>query len=85
MFSGNTINATIKLANQKTINDVIDWFGNDISISEKDSEIYVSFDVNEQAFLYWALQYGLNIEIITPIETREKYIEMLNNIVEKYK
>lgn len=85
MFSGNTINATIKLANPKILNDIVDWYGNNIVIKEHLGEIYVSFNVNEQAFLYWALQYGINIEIIKPVETREIYIEMLSRIVEKYK
>lgn len=77
MFSGDTIEATIKLANQKIINDVIDWYGNDIVVKEKDDGLYITIKVNEQAFLYWVLQYGLNIEIIKPVATKKKYIEML--------
>lgn len=85
MFSGETITATIKLDGQKTINDVVDWFGNEITINEIQGEIYVTFDVNEQAFLYWVLQYGMKIEIINPAKTREKYVEMLDAIAEKYR
>lgn len=85
MFSGKTIQAVIKLDSAKTINDIIDWYGENISIKERDDGIYVSFAVNEQAFLYWALQYGKSIEIIKPIATRNKYIEMIENIVKKYK
>ena len=85
MFSGKTIQAVIKLDSAKTINDIIDWYGENISIKERVDGIYVSFAVNEQAFLYWALQYGKSIEIIKPITTRNKYIEMIENIVKKYK
>lgn len=84
MFSGDTVEATIKLANQKTINDVIDWYGNDITVKEKDDGLYVSLKVNEQAFLYWALQYGMNVEIIKPVTTKKKYVEMLKVILNKY-
>lgn len=84
MFSGETITATIKLANAKTINDVVDWYGNNISIKEREDGIYVTFNVNEQAFLYWALQYGLNIEIIKPVATKKKYLEMIHEIMNKY-
>lgn len=84
MFSGETITATIKLANAKTINDVVDWYGNNISIREREDGIYVTFNVNEQAFLYWALQYGLNIEIIKPVATKKKYLEMIHEIMGKY-
>ena len=85
MFSGQTITATIKVANEKVINDIIDWYGEGVDIEIKDKEIFASFNVNEQAFLYWALQYGLNIEVIEPAATREKYIEMLDKIINKYK
>ena len=85
MFSGKTIPATIKIANPKVINDIVDWYGENIAIKEKDDGIYIEFKVNEQAFLYWALQYGLNIEIIKPVAPRKKYISMLNEIMNKYK
>ena len=84
MFSGDTVEATIKLANLKTINDVVDWYGNDIVIKEKDDGIYVILKVNELAFLYWALQYGMNIEIVKPVATKKKYVEMLKAILNKY-
>lgn len=84
MFSGDTVEATIKLSNPKIINDVVDWYGNDIVVKEKDDGLYVTIKVNEQAFLYWALQYGLNIEIIKPVATKKKYIDMLKEIIGKY-
>lgn len=84
MFSGDTIEATIKLSNPKIINDVVDWYGNDIVVKEKDDGLCVTIKVNEQAFLYWALQYGLNIEIIKPVATKKKYIDMLKVILNKY-
>ncbi len=85
MFSGKTIQVTIKIANPKVINDVVDWYGDNITIKSRDDGIYIEFKVNEQAFLYWALQYGLNIEVIKPVATRKKYISMLDNIISKYK
>lgn len=84
MFSGKTIQTTIKIKNPKVLNDIVDWYGENIIVKEKDNEIFISFNVNEQAFLYWALQYGLNIEIIKPKSTRDKYIEILKEIINKY-
>ena len=84
MFSGKTIQTTIKIKNPKVLNDIVDWYGENIIVKEKDNEIFISFSVNEQAFLYWALQYGLNIEIIKPKSTRDKYIEILKEIINKY-
>lgn len=85
MFSGQTINANIKVDNAKLINDIVDWYGDNIDIKEKEDGIYISLNVNEQAFLYWSLQYGQNIEIIKPVATRKKYISMLQEIIKKYK
>lgn len=85
MFSGESVRVKIKLATPKALNDIADWYGNEFEIQENKDGIYVSFIVNEQAFLFWALQYGLNIEIIEPQSTREKYIDMLSSIAEKYK
>lgn len=85
MFSGKSIQATIKINNIKILNDIVDWFGENIIIKEKGEDIYVTLSVNEQAFLYWAMQYGQNIEIVKPVTTREKYIEMVEEILKKYK
>lgn len=84
MFTGKTIQTTIKISNPKILNDVVDWYGENIIVKEKDDEIFVSFNVNEQAFLYWALQYGMNIEVVKPLTTRNKYVEMLKQILTKY-
>lgn len=74
----------LNLKIKKTINDVIDWYGNDIVIKEKDDGIYVTLKVNGQAFLYWTLQYEMNIEIVEPVAAKKKYIEMLKAILNKY-
>lgn len=84
MFTGKTIQTTIKISNPKILNDVVDWYGENVIVKEKDDEIFVSFNVNEQAFLYWALQYGMNIEVVKPLTTRNKYVEMLKQILTKY-
>jgi predicted DNA-binding transcriptional regulator YafY len=84
MFSGKTIQATIKIATPKILNDIVDWYGENIIVKQKDDDIFVSFNVNEQAFLYWALQYGMNIEIVKPAATRKNYVEMVNTIKNKY-
>ena len=84
MFSGKTIQATIKIAQPKILNDIVDWYGENIIVKQKDDDITVSFNVNEQAFLYWALQYGMSIEIIKPVATRKRYVEMLKEITSKY-
>lgn len=84
MTFGNSVNATISLSSSKYINDVIDWFGDDISITMKDDKPIVSMKANEQALIYWALQYGEHIEVLKPQETREKIKQSLCEIMKKY-
>lgn len=84
MTYGKTINATLKVTNPKYIGDIIDWFGDDITIVKNSDPIEVRLTVNEQALIYWALQYGEHVEIIMPKETREKIKQSLKNILNKY-
>lgn len=85
MTHGSSVRAVLKLASTKVIGDIIDWYGENISIYEKNNEIFAELKVNEVALLYWAMQYGEVVEIVCPEETREKYVEMLDKIKDKYK
>lgn len=84
MFAGNTTQITIMLDNPKAINYVIEWYGNNARIKENDEGVFATLNTNEQAFLYWALQYGQSIKIVKPQEIKAKYISMLKEIVDKY-
>jgi len=46
--------------------------------------VYAELKVNEQALIYWALQYGDEVEIVSPLTTREKLKKKLKEIMEKY-
>lgn len=85
-FGKNTIKATLKLSGEHAVSYVVDWFGNDISFYKKDdNSIYVDIEVNEQALIYWCLQYGENIELVSPVATRNKIVNSLEKILKKYK
>ena len=84
MFSGQTGNFTIKLYNERMLNEVIDWFGKDIKIIEEEPNLIVKIKANENAIIYWILQYGQFVEIIEPIETRKQIIEILNDMIKRY-
>ena len=85
MTSGESVMAKLKLNNEDKINDVVDWFGSDISIETHKDEIFVILRVNEDALVYWAMQYGESIEVVAPNSTREKIKEFLHNMMQKYK
>ncbi len=84
MLAGETVNAKLKLSCEKVIGDVIDWFGKDIKITEKDDELYAEITANEDALIYWALQYGENVEIVAPQTTRDKVKNSLKEMIKKY-
>lgn len=84
MMTGESVKATIKLDSTKVINDIIDWFGDKVEIIERDNSLYAELKVNEQALIYWALQYGDAIEIVSPERTRKNLRQKLKEIMEKY-
>ena len=76
--------AKLKVANEDKINDIVDWFGSDISIQKVKDELFVNLRVNEDALIYWAMQYGESVEIVSPTNTRNKIRALLNSMLEKY-
>lgn len=85
MTNGFSVKARLLLKEKKYINDIIDWFGDNIDICEKShQQIYVDLTVNEQALIYWALQYGEHIEVIEPQDTRTKIKDIAEIILKKY-
>lgn len=84
LFSNEAISATLKISNEYALTYVDDWFGKNAKIYKKNNNYYADLKVNEQALIYWCLQYGESVEIIEPKETREKIKNSLNNILNKY-
>lgn len=85
MFAGESIKAKFKAKNY-LIDQLIDWYGKDVDIKPENSdECLVTVNVNKNAFLCWALQYGQHIEVIEPIDVREQLIANVKEILSKYK
>ena len=60
------------LVNAKKLNDVIDQFGTNITISENnDGRLKISLKASLLGIKYWALQFLDHVEIIAPLELRE--------------
>jgi predicted DNA-binding transcriptional regulator YafY len=45
----------------------------------------VQVKCNQKAMFYWALQYGTSMEVLEPIELREKLYDAIEKMAEKYK
>lgn len=67
------------------IDQVIDWFGTDIRLQQQDDgKVRVSLKASLQAMGHWAMQYINHVEVIAPVELREKIREDLKKAQEKY-
>ena len=67
------------------IDQVIDWFGTDIRLQQQDDgKVRVSLKASLQAMEHWAMQYINHVEVIAPVELRERIRENLKRGVEKY-
>ena len=84
MFGGAHVDACLRLEDEKAVNYVIDWFGKNAKIYSKNNILYADIKTNEQALIYWAMQYGEVVEIISPLSTREKMKEIINKMYKKY-
>lgn len=84
MFSGESNRVTMRI-DKFLVNDVIDWFGKDVSFyDETEDEVTASVVVNLKAMRYWAMQYANHVEVLKPQKLREQIKEDLVKAVGKY-
>lgn len=73
------------VAGKDIVDQIVDWFGKNINISENDDNIVtVKLKASPNAMEHWAMQYINYVEIIKPIELRERIRENLKLAEEKY-
>ena len=85
MFSAESVNAKLKLLDEYTVSILADWFGNNVSIYQKNGELFADVKANEKAIVYWCLQYGGHVELISPQLVRETIKSSINNMSKRYK
>lgn len=86
MMSGESEIVTFRF-NSKILKDVIDWFGNDISLKEiKNKDIIdATVKVNVNAMKFWAMQYGENVTITSPKKLVSSIKSQLEDMRKRYK
>ena len=85
MFSTSTVDAKIRIDNEYSVSYVQDWFGNNSKIYQNDrGEVFADVRTNEIALIFWCLQYGENIELIEPKETRAKIRHIVDKMYKNY-
>lgn len=84
MFHNKTINATLKIENEYSAEYIMEWFGQNAKFYQKDNVVYADVTANEQALIYWCLQYGDTIELISPESAREEIKKKIENLNKRY-
>lgn len=85
MFAGASVPVIMRTV-PWMLDNVVDWFGREnISLLEHtDTDMKIKVTCNEQAMLYWALQYGKGVEILKPETLRDNVRDALKEILKKY-
>jgi predicted DNA-binding transcriptional regulator YafY len=84
MFHNKTVDATLKIEEPYSAEYVMEWFGKNAKFYEKDNITYADVTANEQALIYWCLQYGDTIELVSPNETREEIKNKISQMRDRY-
>lgn len=71
-------------ADNTAIDQIVDWFGKDITIKPDGDKSLVTVRTSLLAMEFWAMQYLNYVEILSPAPLRDKIKENLKNAVEKY-
>lgn len=84
MYSGENKHILLKVK-QDNISDVIDWFGTEYRIIEQREEhVILRLYANEDAVVFWALQYGRIAEVMEPMSLRKKIYERVKEMERMY-
>lgn len=85
MYGGNSIHVKFRI-NERFMDNLIDNFGMNFRADPYGEEdLIISLKSNPDAFFYWALQYGLNVEVLEPEDMRDRILKACREIEAKYK
>jgi predicted DNA-binding transcriptional regulator YafY len=79
------IEKIVFLAEDCIIDQVVDWFGYDAKIEKFGDKFKVFVRVSPNAMEYWAMQYLNAVEVLSPLELRERIKKNVQVANEKYK
>ncbi len=72
-------------ANSYIINDIIDYCGTDIDISDvTDKNFIVRAHISEEDMFKWAVQYAGHAVVLEPAPLRERVINELKKAINNY-
>ena len=72
--------------NEYLINDVMDWFGSDVKITDAPGdEATARVTVNLEAMRHWAMQYARHATVLSPQSLADTVAEDIRKAAEGYK
>lgn len=84
MFPGESGPVTFRMK-KHILNDVIDWFGTDVSFSdESDDEVTARVEVNLRAMKLWAIQYVPYVKVLSPQSLTDEVKKSLQVALNQY-
>lgn len=84
MYGNESGNVTFEF-DEKILNDVIDWFGNNIEFRDlKNGKIEAKTNVILDSMKFWALQYAECVRVTSPKSLVEGIKKVLNDSIDKY-
>jgi len=73
---------------RSSLNHVVDWFGSgrDLQFSNiTEQNVDVTLRVNQQAMLYWSLQFSEHVEILEPVSLRQQLFQAAQSLAQRYR
>lgn len=85
MVSGETVHVKMQIKHE-SIGDFIDWYGKDFKIVDyaPSGDVILRFSVNDNALMFWALQYGKIATVLEPKRLVDKLRQETERLADKY-
>lgn len=84
LFGGDVITAELEIEEEWAIQYVKDWFGDKAKLRIKGEKIVATVKCNETALIYWIMQYGEFMKVLTPSSLIDKVLEAAHRTIDKY-
>ncbi len=80
MSYGDTADITLRVLKQMS-DQIVDWFGFDFTVIEEEEDaVIIKLRSSIRAMRFWAMQYGIFVEILEPKELREEIKKTVETI-----
>ena len=84
MYTGSSATVCFRMK-KKLLNEIMDWFGSDIEFFDETAEhVSARVFVNLQAMRKWAMQYAVDVEILSPESLRKEIEQDVCAAVQNY-